>query len=248
MVVKLVKQITEWSFSRFKQYVSCPLSAKLKFIDKLKTEDTEAQADGTSMHELAEEWASKKTPQGLPSKMRSIPKELKAFKKEFDELRKSKVPVIVETAANPWKQTKEFNTFAWGITRKWTLTGFFADDVWCRIKVDTHTADMEKKHVRVIDYKSGRIYVEDHAKQLELYAIGALVKYPWAETVTTELWYTDQQDTTVVTYTRKDLPKLKAEWEKRVAPMLNDKRFPARPGRHCSWCPYKKNAGGPCVH
>jgi hypothetical protein len=251
MVVALLKRITSWSYSRYKDYKNCPLMAKFKFVDKVKVEDTRAQAGGASMHELASEWATKKTSKGLPSKMKKIPAELKAFAEEFDELRNSKLAVIAESDPDPFKMPGKavFAKFAWGITRDWVLCDFFDKErVWCRLKIDTHTWNHETKTVRVIDYKSGRIYPDDHKDQADLYAIGAFIKYPDALRVRMEFWYTDQQQLVPYEYLRKALPLLQKKWTAKVVPMLADTRFAAKPGRHCTWCGYGVSKGGTCEH
>lgn len=252
MVVKLVKKITEWSYSRYKDWKQCPLMAKFKHVDKLESKDTYAQAGGSSMHELAEEWASKLTSDGKPSKMKKIPEVLKPFEEDFAKLRSSKIPIIVERDVDPWKQAHIFAKFAWGLTKSWKITGFFVKDgpakTWGRMKVDTHWYDHEKRHVQLIDYKSGRIYPDDHAQQCETYAIGAFEKYPEALTVTVEMWYIDQCEIVPYEYFRKDLPKLKKLWDGRLLPMLSDGRFTPRPGKHCTWCSYGVSKGGTCEH
>lgn len=249
MVVPLLRKITAWSYSRYKDWKKCPLSAKYKFVDKIEVESTAVQTAGTSIHQLACEWASKKTSTGTPSKMRRIPKELAAFEEEFDELRNSKLQVVAEWDCDPWKQTREFSKFAWGFTKDWTLCEFFdTPRVWCRVKLDTHTFNHESKTVRVIDYKSGRIYPDDHEEQSELYAIGAFLKYPNAEKARVELWYLDQQSVTPYEYTRDQLLRLEIKWSAKVKPMLADTRFQPRPGKHCSWCPFGVSKGGVCKH
>jgi hypothetical protein len=251
MVVALVKKISEWSVSRYKDWKSCPLMAKFKHLDKLIQIDTKAQAGGTSMHELACEWATKKTGKGLPSKMVKIPDELAAFAEEFEELRNSKLHVIAEADVDPFKMPGKavFARFAWGLTKQWKLCGFFDKGVtWCRMKVDTHTWNCESKTVRIIDYKSGRIYPDDHEDQANLYAIGAFKKYPEAEHVRVEFWYTDQQEVKPYQYTCAMLPRMQKAWESKVRPMLSDTRFMPRPGRHCGWCSYGVSKGGPCAH
>jgi hypothetical protein len=223
--------------------------AKFKCIDKIKVADTFAQAGGSSMHELAAEWATKRTSKGLPSDMQVIPVVLRPFAEEFKALRSSPLQVIAEWDCDPWKQSKEFAKFAWGLTRQWTLCDFFAKGfVWCRIKVDTHTWNAESKTVRIIDYKSGKIYPDDHKDQADLYAIGAFIKYPQARTVRVELWYVDQQQVVVYQYEYSARLAMQKQWEAKVEPMLADTRFMATPGGHCSWCNFGVSKGGTCEH
>jgi hypothetical protein len=250
--IKTVKQILEWSFSRWKKWKTCPRSAKYQYIDKLikygEEEQSATQQAGSDMHALAIEWATKKLPNGKTSKLKQIPQVLKAFEKEFDALRKSKVPVIAENVSiNPFKFPRDFAKFAWGLTKDWRLCGYFEKGVvWTRMKVDTHLFNLESKVLTIIDYKSGKIYPEDHEKQGSLYAIGGFAKYPEARTVNVKFWYTDQEEEKVYIYTRDQLPALQRMWNREVLPMLRDVRFQTRPGRHCSWCPFSIKEGGPC--
>ena len=51
-------------------------------------------------------------------------------------------------------------------------------------------------------------------------------------------------------YKLADMPKLKLEWNKRVKPMMLDKKFAPKPNQFCYSCHFrasnKDNGGGQC--
>jgi hypothetical protein len=179
----------------------------------------------------------------------AVPKELKAFAAEFKAMRKRwlKEPHTI-TAEDTWAFKSDWSPTTWN---DWA-------GCWVRIKLDVaHLPD--DKTVVVTDWKTGKYRpndVDKYLMQLELYALGALLTYPKAERVIPRLgyldagtWHPTDEDKAIV-YTRADLPKLKAVWEKRTKAMLTDRRFAPRPNAFCGWCHYraanKANGGGQC--
>lgn len=143
----------------------------------------------------------------------------------------------------------------WAFRSDWSLTRW--DDwsgCWLRIKVDCAELDgnPDDLSVTVIDWKTGKFRQQDEDKytlQLDLYALGALMKFKEAKKITVwpSLVYVDVGERhSVGSYTKDDLPRLKKEWEARVRPMLNDTRFPPKPNGLCRFCTYRAENGGPC--
>lgn len=216
-----ISRITAWSYSRFNTWLACPLSAKFKFIDKLKEPGSAAMQRGTEIHGLAEQYAK-----GL---LKNLPLELQKFKAEFLDLVKRKPECEGE----------------WAFRDDWSETTWFGKDAWCRVKTDVAYYDAKTRTVVVIDHKTGKPRAE-HAGQLSLYAIGAFIKYPEALKVSALLWYLDHGEETSQTFTRAQLGSLQKEWSGKVAPMLADTRFQALPGNACRFCHFKNSNGGPC--
>ena len=232
-----VKQITSWSFSRYNTYVQCPLKLKLNAIDRIKEPGNEAMARGDMIHKMAEAY--------IKGKGRVIPKELKLFVDEFKRLRaqyKKKINgMVVEDT--------------WAFRRDWTETTW---DDWtgCFLRIKLDCAHHEDDETMVIsDWKTGKFRPEmneDYIEQLELYALGAMVRYPHIKTVKPRLVYLDlgliyPPAEQPIIYTRDDIVKLKKNWEKRIKPMINDKIFAPRANDKCRWCFYRasnKAAGG----
>lgn len=238
------KTVKAWSFSRYSDYVQCPLKFKLKVIDGYKEPGNDAMARGNAIHKSAEEWIK-----GI-NKSRTVPEELRQFEELFKEMRKlykkATAGIVVEDD--------------WAFTREWTRTQW--DDwtgCWIRIKLDC-ASNVDPKVLIVNDWKTGKFREEmneTYVEQLELYALAGLLLHPEVETVLPRLVYLDlgmiypsrPEDVKRLTFTRADVPKLKASWEKRVKPMFTDKRFAPKPNDKCRWCYFgqsqKARAGGP---
>ena len=243
-----VNQITAWSFSRYSVYKLCPLKAKLAFIDKIKEPPNDAMARGAEIHDKAEAY--------IKGALRQLPTELKLFKDEIKMLRelyKKKLSGIV--VEDTWAFTKDWDETVWN---DWVRC-------WVRIKLDcAYYEDTKKKDVMIIDdWKSGKFRPEkndEYIEQLELYGLAALLLHPHVEVVKPRLAYTDlgrlypdtDEGEEEIIFTRKDLPRLKKLWEKRVRPMLKDSVFAPRPNNLCNWCHYRKsnkvNGGGQCKY
>lgn len=213
-------QITSWSFSRYSVYRGCPAKAKYKFIDKLPEPSNAAMERGNVIHKLAENYTK--------GALTTMPPELKLFKAEFIELKKSK-PIVEET---------------WAFTKHWLKTTW-NDWANCALRIKTDAYCLEDDALHIIDHKTGKKR-DGYGEQLDLYAVGGGLKFPNIKRIFTHLWYLDSGEQVTQEYDAKGTPKLQKEWEKKVEPMLNDTRFSPNPGNECRWCPYSKSKGGPC--
>lgn len=239
-ITKVAKPVTSWSFSRYGDYRKCPLSFKLKHIDKIAEPKSAAMQRGIDIHNLAEAY--------VVGKLAKLPPELALFKDEFAKLRKmykaKKLPMIVE---DNWAFTAEWEETQWN---DWVRC-------WVRIKLDC--AHYEEANVMfVTDYKTGKMNEAKNAEymeQLELYALAALLMAadPDKVVIRPRLLYLDTGDTyppvgQQVEYTAADLPKLKKLWGQRVKPMMTATNFPPRANDGCRWCFYGQSGkakGGP---
>ena len=229
-------QITAWSFSRYSTYKQCPAKAKYLYIDRLKEPSSEALENGARVHDLAEKY--------IKGQIRSLPPELKGFADDFKAHRKQYAKkihgMVVE---DQWAFTNTWSETAWN---DWVKC-------WVRIKIDcAHHLDEETLRVR--DWKTGKFREnmnEEYIEQLELYALSSLMLHSHIKKVQVELVYLDQglvyppADKPMI-FSREDIPRLKKLWEKRVTPMLKDKRFAPRANDKCRWCHFSKAKGGPC--
>lgn len=222
MPTKPVARITAWSFSRWKDYEQCPRKAKYKHVDRLKEPGSTAMDRGSAIHGLAEKY--------LKNQIDAVPNELALFTKEFKALKKKTPGVESE----------------WAFKNDWSRTDWFNREAWLRIKVDAHAFD-KPKQLSIIDHKTGRPK-DDHDLQLSLYALGGFIIFPQAEVIMSKLWYLDEGKEEKAKFVRGDLGQLKRDWLDRTARMMNDTRFPAKPGRYCSWCHFRKSNGGPCEY
>ena len=224
--VKVVPRITAWSFSRLQDYRKCPLFAKFKHVDKIREPGNDAMARGSAIDKMGEDF--------IMGRLKKCPSEVESFKEEFTELRKRKA-VCQEQ---------------WAFNANWEETGWFDSDAWLRIKTDVYSLNLKTNTLLLVDNKTGKVR-EEHEEQVELYALGGLLKFPELETVDPRIWYTDQGvevPEEPKLYTRKDLPKLKTYWLKQVKPMLSDTRFAPKPSSNCQWCFFSKKKGGACQY
>lgn len=214
------KMITSWSYSRFSVYDKCPAKAKYKFIDKLPDPGSAAMERGNVIHKLAEQYTK--------GEIKKLPPELKLFKDEFAELKKSK-PIVEES---------------WAFTKNWIKT-VWNDWANCalRIKVDAACVDGDELHI--IDHKTGKKR-DNYDEQLSLYAAPAPIIFPKIKKIFTHLWFLDSGETVTNIYPASEMDIMRKEWDKKVQPMLNDTRFAPKPSHECRWCPFSKSKGGPC--
>lgn len=231
------KRIESWSYSRFSDYRTCPLKARLKVIDRIKEPQGPALERGSLIHSKAERFIK-----GVDSKLDD---DLKSFAPTLRMLKKR------------WKENRESvaTEQQWGFRRDWSETRWDNwTDCWLRIKLDVAYRIGDVVHV--IDWKTGKFRVEkaeEYMEQLELYALTTLLKFPTASRVECRLAFTDAgtwYPDTPAAYSRDDIPRLQREWEKKVQPMLADTSFPPRPNALCRWCHYRaensKIGGGQC--
>ena len=225
----VVKQITQWSLSRLQTYEQCPAKAKFAYIDKIPYVRGPAQIRGDEIHKKAEAY--------LTGRLSKLPSELKNYEVEFKRCR----------AAGKDPEAQLFVEQQWGFKVDWSPTEWFGKDVWGRMIADM--VIVHDGHVKVEDHKTGKHY-DNHNEQLEINAIVSLHRFPECETASGHIWYLDQPQVEVpeltLEFSRADLPKLEKKYERRVKPMLADKRFAPRPGWYCKFCNYSKGKGGPC--
>lgn len=228
-------RIKTWSHSRLVKYETCPLWAKLSFIDRIpeperplppgKTEH--ANDRGTRIHEAGERFIRG----GV-----ELIKELQTFKPEFEKAREL------------FAQGRVSLEGEWAYKEDWTPTPWMSNDVWGRIKIDIFVW-LTDTTACVVDVKSGKMFGNEikHAEQTQLYQLGAFIKYPELQEITTELWYTDQnQISPKRVYKRDQGLRFITGWEKRITRMTSDEQHKPTPSTsRCRWCPYKpKEKGG----
>lgn len=206
-------------------------------IDRLKEPSNDAMERGAKMHDDAEAY--------IKGDLRTLTKELKPAKPALDDIKKlykarlklglkGMAPVVEDT----WAFTAEWGETTWN---DWT-------GCWVRIKLDAGWWD-DQSTFRIRDWKSGKLREEkneEYLEQLDLYALGALVKFPHAEQVIPDLYYIDEGVVfppagRPLTYVQADVPRLKRAWAKRTKKMLADKTFAPRPGWYCQGCYFNKS-------
>ena len=234
MVTKALREITAWSFSRYRDHRTCPAFASYKYRHGISEPGSDAMQRGTMIHTLAENY--------VKGKIKVLPKELKNFEEEFGVLKTGKALAEGE----------------WAFDRNWNPTSWFGKDAWVRIKIDC-TFLGKDNILDVIDYKTGKnspYKKPEYEEQLDLYGIGGLENFPSAASVRPLLYFIDAGEIEPVPpklFTKKDAPKMKKAWDKKVIPLFKETKWRPKPGKQCSWCYFRKNNpaypggnGGPC--
>jgi PD-(D/E)XK nuclease superfamily len=216
--------VRAWSASQLDNFERCPHAVFLAKVKKIPQESGAAAERGTMIHDLAEHYVD-----GTISEM---PEELKQYERDFDRLR--------EGYANATVTVEE----DWGFNLNWDITGWMAQDVWARMKLDACEREDETS-AKVIDYKTGRKWGNEikHNRQAMIYGVGAFMRYPDVEFITTEFWYLDQKDGPLINhYARNRLPIILPGIEKRAIKLTSCTDFKPKPSRDaCKWCSYAKD-------
>ena len=210
-----------WSYSRLNDWRKCPRMAYFKHIMKMKEPGNKHTLRGTEVHKQAQDY--------VEGKLAAVPAACSKFAAELTKLRKDKALCETEWAFGPdWSEQTWFS-------KLYRLL---------RVKTDVCAVYRKGTELHVVDHKTGRTN-PDHEEQLSLYATAALVKYPAAKKVLTELWYHDSGEKVSQEFTREDLPGLKKYWEETTDEMFADRSFQCRPGDACRFCWFRKENPAP---
>lgn len=256
-----VKQFTSWSYSRYADYRQCPLAASLKHLHKVQAPTNAAMTRGGEIGKSAEEYIKGgKAP--LRAELKSFAKDFKEFRTLYKKLNlkpavKELGPALTKAAKTKPGQLHPMTVEdTWAFTKDWTQTTW-NDWVGCWVRIKLDCAHEVKGQVLIVtDFKTGKFRPEmneTYIEQLELYALGALLRHPLIKKVKPRLMYTDAgaiypPNPDDMVFTQADVPKLKALWDKRTRAMLMDKKFAPRPNDKCHWCFYGQSGkanGGP---
>ncbi len=204
-----------WSYSRKKNYDTCPKRHYEVDVAKNYKDETEQLKWGNTVHE-----ALAKACAGLGP----LPDTMAAYQKWVDVVRQ-----------RPRQQLATELKFA--ITRQFEKTDWFASNVWLRTIVDLLTINGDT--AAAIDWKTGK--VQHDSIQLMLVATCVFAHYPEVNTVNTRFIWLKDGVTTREVFHRATIMK---EWTQLI-PQLNAwqdaaKRmdYPARPSYLCrKHCP-----------
>jgi PD-(D/E)XK nuclease superfamily len=236
--------VDAWSFSRYKDYVQCPLKFACKHLMKWKEPGNAAMDRGTAIHKLAEDFTQ--------GKITKLPKELSNFKEEFNRLAKKykQKPGTVSVEGE------------WAFNRSWEPVPWFGGvQVYARIKLDVFEFVAENVG-EITDHKTGQHRAEqedEYVEQLQLYALASFRKFPTLVAARPRILYLDhgktypadaigEQTEPLEYFKKKDEKNLVKLWDKKVLPMFTDTRFAPTANSKCHWCHYRKANGGPCKY
>ena len=233
----MIRQLTSWSFSVYRQWIQCPKSVyfqKIQRVPVLEAEESPAIQKGNAAHAAAETFIKTET------KVTKVPTALRLFESKLKDLRKAAAKVELE-----WAFDRDWNPCRWDDWKR----------AFLRMKIDVLKDSVEPPAVGIIDWKTGKIHVEDHRQQRSIYGMGALQLVQIGQLaggnskaiVTAQHLYTDTGQEGTEQFKLKDLAPLKKEWAARIKPMFEDTRWKQKESYACRWCPYRKSAGGPCT-
>lgn len=211
-----------WSFSAYGLYTQCPFKYKLKKIEKLEEPTGPAAQRGIDIHAKGEKYLKEGG---------RMPKEYKDFNHDMKWLR--------DMGAEAEKRI--------AVTEEWRLTDFFGKDVWLRLVIDAEVFNESRTACIDVDFKTGKIR-DGYIDQIELYIATQFAIYENLEYAGAELWYLDHGECKGRDnlYTPSDGERLRKQWERKVTPLMNDKKFKPNPSYLCGWCHFRKENGGPC--
>lgn len=241
-----------WSFSSLRNFETCPYYIELSRIQKIpgpypNEEDMPPDhplARGKRIHQEAEEWVN--------GTRNGFPPSLKKLKASFDELRE------LFSEGYVWLEEKFFFNRDWDPLEP-DPDRFIPEGTWhMQIPDAIVFSRMDNgvvKEIRIIDYKTGKSWGKEvqYMQQVQLYALGALMRFPSVDTVRVEMWYIDEgaiKPGRNNTYTREFLPKALAHWTERGDKLVHATAFPPKPNRgNCRFCDYGvANGTGDCPY
>lgn len=224
--------IKAWSPTRLFKYEECPRKAKFAYVDKIPEPGPKSPhlVKGEFYHANLEEYVKGIRP--------TVMDEMAVVRETAATLREGYLKGLVKV---------EYDL---AVTREWKPTSWFGKDAWGRFKLDILVKLGDKG--RVIDWKTGKFKPDgDYSDQLNAYSTAALSVLPELIEMTSALIFVEHTATPVErpegTVHRDNLPKQQIYWSERVARMESDTVFAPRPSAFsCKWCPFSRNAGGPC--
>lgn len=212
------KKAFAWSYSKIKNYETCP---KRHYFVDLKKKYREDDADNEQLKHgnLVHDYADKFIKNGTP-----IPNEYPTLKKWCENF-----------VRPPFTEMHSEQQLA--ITENYAPTKWFGDDAWCRAKVDA--VKINGPYAIVIDWKTGKI-IEDHI-QLGIAAACVFAHYPNIMAIRSEFVWLKEDAHTKLTIKRSEL----AEFWSGLMPRIEQYKyavatedFPAQAGGLCrNYCP-----------
>lgn len=221
--------IPAWSYSRLKTFETCPYQLWLKAGEKRSTAhmDSKAADRGTMIHTACEKFVD-----GTGDFI----KEMAKFADYFKDLK-----VKYEAGTVILEED-------WGFDKDWQPTGYFDDNIWCRMKLDNLIwMNEDKTRVKATDYKSGKKFGNEvaHNQQGQIYVLGSFLRYPEVEMVDIEFVYLDHGITSSPkSYTREKAMKFLKPWTDRANALTDATEFKPKPNKiNCKWCPFGPQNG-----
>lgn len=224
--------VKAWSFSVLKKFEECPYQVYLTKVKKYKEASSEAANRGNELHDLAEHYIRGELGPEVPKPLQKLDAQYQSLHDLYQE--------------HPEQFELEQN---WGFNAHWQKTGYFDDDIWCRMKLDVFHREGTAGHI--VDHKSGKKFGNElkHSDQGLQYAVGAFKRFPDLEFLKVDFYYFDKGEILPKTYTRDRAMVFLPRIEQRAFAMTNateDELQRPKPSKNnCRFCPH--NESGVCA-
>lgn len=212
-----------WSYSKLKNFESCPRKYKSVDVDKLHVESTQELTRGEQLHEAMYERVAHGTK--LPPQFSYMERWARKLTTTIDPAEEihCELKLALDANHNP--------------------SAFMGKTVWCRSRIDYLKIVPRQAHI--VDYKTGRPRQDD--TQLALSAAMVFCHYPEINQIRTEFIWTEYSDTDHRIFDRKELPNIWLELLPRVSKLKeahDHDQYPATPNGLCyKYCPVSS-----CTH
>lgn len=210
--------VVPWTYTKTKDFSTCPKQFCAKHIDKLiKFQETEATKYGNEVHDAFEHFFKSD---------RALPPKLQHYQKVMDALN-----------AKPGEKVAEYQ---FGLDENLEPCGFFDANVWVRGKIDLTILDESTESAILVDYKTSKNTRYADTDQLELMAMAIFKHFPWVKTVKAALIFVVCRETVKATYHADNQPEMWAKWLARIKVMQEAEAagvWNPKPSGLCrAWC------------
>lgn len=210
-----------WSYTKLSMYDTCPAKVKFRYVEGIKDTPGPAAQRGTDIHAGLEAGVT----HGKP-----LPAGLEYYSSFVGDLRASGAKAELRIGVdNTWR----------------ALDPSSIDKPWGLGYLDVGLAAPEK--VDIWDWKTGKVYEEDHLKQRKVYAALGLALSPDAYSVKVTHVYLDHKKNRSTEFHRDQVAVLRTDIQSKVEKMEADTLLIPNPSFACRWCNFSKEKGGPCV-
>lgn len=210
-----------WSFSKLKNFRTCPKRSYECDITKNFNDKSDAIDWGQDVHRAAAAYFA--TGAALPANMAG-------YKEQIDKF----LPL-----SKMFKITTERQL---AINDKFQATGWFAPDTWFRAVMDVLGVNLERGFGVIIDWKTGKLpKFGDEYEQLELAAQVLFAHYPSVNSVKTYYVWLQEDAYSGATYMRDgSVTAWNEVWPyvQEMEAAMRDNNYPPKPGFLCKkYCP-----------
>ena len=223
-----------WSFSRLTDYETCPYRFYLKHITKAEQPeltDDHPMVRGRRIHEEVENYIRGDT-DDFPSSGK-------------------KCQAIIDDCRARYDHGSATVEEKWGFVHDWAPCGWWDDTVWCRMATDYHEIIEPQAHI-IRDWKTGKSFGNEvkYMQQMQLYAVGAFMRYPDLEYVDVHLNFLDDGKARTKSFERGNkITKLMQRFTDRAYRLSENIYRPLPSLIACKYCPFgSQNGTGACVY